>query len=570
MKEPPAIRRFYWILPPWGGSEGSHNLEWADRIFPLLNHLAEIYLIGEDPEAEEEILEPFLQRLEEHLKHWEFCRIHLRPVHPVGRDRADVLEGFYNRLSRRGGAFHREALEHQVVSRWMVMPVLRAGEGDLVDGAFRLGRRLQRHMILSSYLLPLSPELRPRLQSMDLQGGRILLERSDGVLPSLFFHGLFDDVLTWALSSSGGFSIRPCSSLIVYGDGRTLRRCPFQMKLDLESLLEERWPADEEQCLRCWHSLPDRLHEDLQWNRREEEGGRVRFQLGVFALSRGDRVGARVHFHKLQEEACPEEVRAEVLLYRGILHLQEGQLQEAHSVLRDAAEEHPKWAAAYYHLGRCEFQWRDYIAASDLFRRALDLGVPPEMEDDIRLYLGICHVQLEEFDEALEALEGIRRITSSVLFFQAASLLGKGRLQEALRGFQEALDRGPDPEDLSSIHFYLGHCLKELEQWEEAVRHLEEALEADPRSYEAWNLLGYCRFRLGCHHEAIQAFLKALEIRPRSAVDLANIGRNLWELGDLEGARRWYQRALALDPTLVFAKEHLARIKRQKNGGPDS
>jgi ribosomal protein S12 methylthiotransferase accessory factor len=221
-------------------------------------------------------------------------------------------------------------------------------------------------------------------------------------------------------------------------------------------------------------------------------------------------------------------------------------------------------------LGRCEFQWRDYIAASDLFRRALDLGVPPEMEDDIRLYLGICHVQLEEFDEALEALEGIRRITSSVLFFQAASLLGKGRLQEALRGFQEALDRGPDPEDLSSIHFYLGHCLKELEQWEEAVRHLEEALEADPRSYEAWNLLGYCRFRLGCHHEAIQAFLKALEIRPRSAVDLANIGRNLWELGDLEGARRWYQRALALDPTLVFAKEHLARIKRQKNGGPDS
>ncbi len=114
---------------------------------------------------------------------------------------------------------------------------------------------------------------------------------------------------------------------------------------------------------------------------------------------------------------------------------------------------------------------------------------------------------------------------------------------------------------MSSIQFYAGHCLKEMGRWEEAIPRLVSALEADSRNYEAWNLLGFCRFSTGRHHEAIQAFLKALELNPGSALDHANIGSNLRDLGDLQGAVQWYRKALRLDPTLGWAAQNLERLE---------
>ncbi len=284
---------------------------------------------------------------------------------------------------------------------------------------------------------------------------------------------------------------------------------------------------------------------------------------------------AERHIRAVIESTSSADLKGEGLMYLGIIHLQRGDLASARSALTEACSLLPGSGPAIYHLGRCEFEEKDYIAASELFQRALEMGVPPWLQDDLRLYLGICHVRLEEFSEALDVLGSVERVTAPLFFYRGVALSGLERPKEALECLKGALALGPDQEDLAAIHFYAGQCLKEMGQFLEAVSSLGMALQADPRGYEAWNLLGYCLFRLKRHREAIGAFVKALEINPNSALDNANIGSNLRDLGDLEGACRWYRRALRLDPTLVWARENLRKIEeglqhRAKGITPDT
>ena len=56
----------------------------------------------------------------------------------------------------------------------------------------------------------------------------------------------------------------------------------------------------------------------------------------------------------------------------------------------------------------------------------------------------------------------------------------------------------------------------------------------------------------------------AIEIDPTSAIDYANIGSNLREKGDLEGAMAMYRKALSMDPNITFALESLERLEKKQ------
>jgi tetratricopeptide (TPR) repeat protein len=537
------------------------------RLLPHFNHSADVYLLSEDLEADWTSLTTVLDEASTFLRDWGFCRLNIRPVHPVRAGDGDRLRERYGALLGWGRGFHREALEHQVVSRWMVMPVLRIRSPEAWQDALGLARFLRERMMIPSFSFPPSPRASRWARSLDTNRERILCEGAGGALEALHGHDLFDDLLQWALSSSGGFSLEPCPSLVVDVVAGQARRCPHGPSMPLGEPVTLPGEGPAEGCLTCWDALPGRIRRALIWNGREEEGARVSHQLGLFALSRGELARARGHLLGASRRAKAPELQGESLLYLGILHLEEGDVERAHAALLEARELLPRAGSVRYHLGRCQFLWRDYIAASELFREARELGAPRELEGELAVYLGISHVQLGEFSEALAALEGWEGAGPTARFYRGMALSGLGRLEEALGELRLALAQGPDPEDLAPVHFYIGHCLKELERWEEALSPLRESIQADPGGYDAWNLLGYCLFRLQDHRGAIGAFLKALEINPRSAVDYANVGSNLRDLGDRQEAVKWYRRALKLDPTLGWVVESLRRIEEESSSG---
>lgn len=152
-------------------------------------------------------------------------------------------------------------------------------------------------------------------------------------------------------------------------------------------------------------------------------------------------------------------------------------------------------------------------------------------------------------------------------FFLAHSLELRGEPEDALRLLTRALEQSPDPREVGSIHVHIASCLRDLERYEEAVAALELAEKHNRELKEIYNLRGFCYFKMKKHLESIQAFERAIELDPGSAIDYANIGSNLRELGHREEAARLYRIALELDPDIDFARASLAKLEAEQETG---
>jgi ribosomal protein S12 methylthiotransferase accessory factor len=169
--------------------------------------------------------------------------------------------------------------------------------------------------------------------------------------------------------------------------------------------------------------------------------------------------------------------------------------------------------------------------------------------------------------EGPQAVAAIQRLIESfpnrydLHFFLGLALEYLGKAGEALAEFHRALGLNPRPIDMASVHTHIGVCLKDMGDYEGAIKELEQAREFDPNLKEIYNLLGFCYFKLKKHEQSIEQFEKALEIDPGSAIDYANIGSNLREMGHKKEAIRLYGIALEMDPTIDFARENLAKLE---------
>ncbi|ROR01566.1 YcaO-like family protein [Desulfosoma caldarium] len=169
--------------------------------------------------------------------------------------------------------------------------------------------------------------------------------------------------------------------------------------------------------------------------------------------------------------------------------------------------------------------------------------------------------------EPKEALSHLRRLAElfgprfDLTFFTAHALERLEQFEEALALFQRSLTEKPDPKEVASIHVHIASCHKELGRYEKALDALNEAEKWNPTLKEIYNLKGFCFYRLKKHMQAIEAFEKAIDIDPGSAIDYANIGSNLRELGHFQEALRLYEMALELDPTLDFARDNVHRLR---------
>ncbi len=162
--------------------------------------------------------------------------------------------------------------------------------------------------------------------------------------------------------------------------------------------------------------------------------------------------------------------------------------------------------------------------------------------------------ELKKFDERMPGKYYIK-------FYLGSMHLALNHPAAALTLFEEALDLEPKDEDVASIYSYIGLCLKELNQYREAIANLEKGESYDHERTDVYNLMGYCYFKLKEHGKAIECFQRVLRLDPSSAIDYANIASNYRDMGDKEKAIHYYQLALELDPTIDFAKENLQKLQ---------
>ena len=179
------------------------------------------------------------------------------------------------------------------------------------------------------------------------------------------------------------------------------------------------------------------------------------------------------------------------------------------------------------------------------------------------LYKGVAYKQKGRLREAKDAMESSLACAPTPginHYVNYGSLLRMiGRRDEAAEQYEKALEINPNQYEAKNN---LGVVRMQLRQYREALRLFEEIV-ADSELPEPWMNIGRIRLRLGDTEGARAAFFKALDLDPRNAEALANIGRSYLHEGEDVTAQPYFERACTIAPADTEALPQLLQLLRR-------
>jgi tetratricopeptide (TPR) repeat protein len=94
----------------------------------------------------------------------------------------------------------------------------------------------------------------------------------------------------------------------------------------------------------------------------------------------------------------------------------------------------------------------------------------------------------------------------------------------------------------------------EKKHYDQAIDSFKQAVQADPKSADAYNLLGmayrhrYIQVLKDLKDKEVAAFQKAIEVDPNNWVALVNLGSSYYYMGEKAKAAPLFKKALSLNP----------------------
>ena len=249
------------------------------------------------------------------------------------------------------------------------------------------------------------------------------------------------------------------------------------------------------------------------------------YYLGLLRAERGANSEAIASFRKaLDAESQRGAPHVETQFHLGQALIAHGDLEAAEQVFEALAKQHEGWGALG--LGRVALRRDDPEAAvGDLERAVAALGDDRQSHyllatakrelgrrDEARQHFAKAN-QLERrlpADPRLEQMAGERRDLQALI--QAANrLLEEGAAERAEELYREVLRHDETHFD---AHYNLAVLSGRAGRNQEALEHIERALEQSPEEAKAWRARGIALMELGRQMEALAAFEKALELNP--------------------------------------------------------
>jgi len=147
------------------------------------------------------------------------------------------------------------------------------------------------------------------------------------------------------------------------------------------------------------------------------------------------------------------------------------------------------------------------------------------------------------------------------LFHKAYRRQMEGELEEAVRLYQESIACHPTAE----AHTFLGWTYSFQGRYDEAIEECEKAIGVDPEFGNPYNDIGAYLINLGKLDEAIPWLEKAIRAKRYEAYHYphCNLGRVYLAKGMLKKALEEFEKALALEPNYTFARQAIEAIQTQ-------
>lgn len=176
------------------------------------------------------------------------------------------------------------------------------------------------------------------------------------------------------------------------------------------------------------------------------------------------------------------------------------------------------------------------------------------------VYRAIGHGRETASPQAVSKLESVLHETAADKpepYFHLAEMQRKlGRPTDAEKNYRRAIEM--DPQNIQAYN-NLGNLLADAGRPEGAIDLFKKAMELDGGySADSHNNLGLAYIDMQRQQEAEQAFRDAAEANPLFAEARVNLGTLLFQQGEHAAAAREFQRALAIDPGALKARNNLA------------
>lgn len=248
-------------------------------------------------------------------------------------------------------------------------------------------------------------------------------------------------------------------------------------------------------------------------------------------------------------------------------------VSEAHIVLERKPDNYVmyRWLAwAHYELG--EFQ-ESFDASQKFFQM---VGTRPVYSSDYEYYAKAAS-KLKNTDLAIENFKKVAELDTTrtdVIDLIAKSLFEGKKWEEAEKAFSEKIAKGSAN---SQDYYYLGMSQYQLDKNVEADSAFAKLTEIQPTYATAWLYRAKANNRIDPDRKTFQAkpfYEKYIELasvdvekNKKQLVEAYNyIGYYASQNDDLPGAKAWYEKSVALDPTNEEAIGALQQIKEVMGG----
>ena len=303
----------------------------------------------------------------------------------------------------------------------------------------------------------------------------------------------------------------------------------------------------------------------------------IYFELGECAIWTNDWPKIGSSFQRVIE-LQPSNVDAVVYLAKYHRH-ETADLDKARSILLAALEHNPRHAPALNLLGTVEYERQELDASRRAFEKTIE-AAPRRMA----AYRGLARtlMKLEQLQAAREILEKALRIDPQepdIHYILGQVLMRLGNREEGrehIKYFKEMEKKRADVKDLRfmahshpdnpGVWYRLGLAYFKQQNFQEAIRSLEECVSVDPDFVPGRSLLGSLLLRDKKAARALHHIRAALRLDPESANDCNNLGVCYLLESRCEEAEEAFIQALRLDPgNQQFTRNLLAaRAEKQK------
>ncbi len=170
----------------------------------------------------------------------------------------------------------------------------------------------------------------------------------------------------------------------------------------------------------------------------------------------------------------------------------------------------------------------------------------------------------EAATQIMQAMEGQVEYQRALLF--CADYLGSEQYEDARRNCQQALDHNPNS---MQARYLMGRVHMGQEEWAEAKEHLDAVIEANPAEIDALNSLAYTEAQLGNRERSLELYREYLGFNPDDPSVRMQIAYDLAQAGDYDGAIDLLEEGVARDSTNADMWRFLGDVSLNKGTTAD-